>query len=194
MLKSFILSLLCFVNIPSVAQLYGEAGVSIPDSKLENIAGTGVTIGLNYERKLGVKFKARLSTAFVYFGSKHYPPLGVPVGQPVSLDYRTSMLPVQVGIKFFPFSKFLGGKLFIGGRLGVQAVFFESDNIGYLESVFYKSQELDFSYVPSVGFDLKGACFEYEQQFIASRGNQLLKSVTYSNIKLSVKILQGRVK
>lgn len=193
MLRTFFLALLLTGNFFSLAQLYGEIGVSVPDSKLEILAETGVTIGVNYEHKLGHWFKARLSTAYVHFGSKHYPPYS-PVGLPVSVDFKTSMLPFQIGIKFFPFPKFLAGKLFIGGKLGVQAIFFESHSITNFESIFYKSKELDFSYVPSVGIDLNGACFEFEQQFIASNGNQRIKSVSYANFKLSVKIFKCRFK
>lgn len=189
-LKSFILVTLLTGNFDSLAQLYSEAGISVPDSNLKNLAGTGLTLGLNCEYRLSDKFKARVSSAFVYFSTKHYGALGIPKGRPLTLDYKTSMLPVQLGIKFFPFSKFLGGKLFISGRLGIQAIFFESNSIGYLESVLYQSKELDFSYVPSIGFDFKNVCFEYEQQFIASRGDEFLKSVTYTSFKLSVKIFR----
>lgn len=189
-LKTFILVTLLTGNFDSLAQLYAEAGISVPDSNLKNLAGTGLTLGINCEYRLSDKFKARVSSAFVYFATKHYGSPGVPKGRPPTLDYKTSMLPVQLGIKFFPFSKFLGGKLFISGRLGIQTIFFESNSFGYLESVLYQSRELDFSYVPSIGFDLKNVCFEYEQQFIASRGNEFLKSVSYTSFKLSVKVFR----
>ena len=187
-LKLSLLALLLTGSIRLSAQLYGEAGVSVPDSKLKNLAGTGIAIGPNYEYRLTSRFKARLSASFVYFAGKHYPRHGVPVGQPVSSDYKISMLPIQAGVKFFPFSKFLSGKFFVGGRLGVQSIFYESHFIGYQESVLYRSCELNFSYVPSAGFDLKIVCFEYEWQFITSQGNQTVNSASYSTIKMSIRI------
>ncbi len=167
--------------------MYGNLGVSVPDHQLAQIAGTGPSFGFNYERKLGVRFKARASTCFTHFGDVSYPS-----SSPTpSTVYKMSTLPVQVGLKFYPFMKNFWAKIFISGQLGGQFTFYKSNSYGIQESIYYSSQALDFSYMPSIGLDLNGVCFEYEKQFVVNpHGNQLVQRVSYSNFRFSVKIFR----
>ncbi len=187
--------LLCyFFLLPTLckSQLYGALGISTPDKNLSNITGNGLLFGVSYHHKVGEKFKLLGSSSFILFESKHYPD-NLPVGTPISWDYKVNMLPLLFGASFHPFNGRFTRNLFVSGKAGGQWIFFKSDNIGFQESVYYVSKELDFSYSYEFGLDLKGFYIAIANIRIASRGNTLIKSTGYLAIMANIRLLKKEI-
>jgi hypothetical protein len=159
----------------------------VPDHQLARIANIGPTIGLNYDHKLGTRFKVSVNAYFTHFGD-----VSDPSG---ASGHKMSGLPIMGGIKFFPLSgKFLS-KLFVSGKVGGQFTFYKSYTYSIQESINYSSKELDFNYSPGLGVDFKWAYIEYDQLFLVNPNNhQLVKSVSYSNFRISVYVFRNYLK
>jgi hypothetical protein len=167
------------VKLSAYSQISGTVGIAVPDHQLARIAEIGPTIGINYDRKLGTRFKASVNTYFTHFGDVS--------DQSGASGYKMSGLPIMGGIKFFPLSGNFLSKLFVSGKVGGQFTFYKSYTYSIQESINYSSKELDFSYSPGLGVDFKWAYIEYDQLFVVNPNNhQLVRSMSYSNFRISV--------
>jgi len=159
----------------SAMQIGTEIG--IPNGNLKNGANTGFGGMLRLEVPINKHLSFISTLDYISFAKKEYSS-STPTGTR-SLSFKISMLPVQIGGKFYLFSinKIQKG-LYVSGELGVQVLTGTVQVNGINES---PPNETDFSYAPGIGYRSTHWDLSYRQQFATSNGY----SGNYSGFRLA---------
>lgn len=145
---------------------------AIPNDNFGLIANNGLGGSFRYEYALDNHFTLTGTLNYCSFGEKK---ISLPGGP--ALRFKTSMLPVQIGTKFYFFGNSQIHKgLYATGEIGVNTLFFKATVNGSSDP----STDTNFIYAPGLGYKLGRLEISYRQQ-IATNSQY---SINYSSIRI----------
>jgi hypothetical protein len=100
--------------------------------------------------------------SFVFFGEKT---TTAPTQPPTTVVFKTRMIPVQVGLKFFALQTKVGDGLFIEGGAGLNVITGKI-TVGGMDAT--PDDESHFSYAVGLGYRFNRFELAYKQQFTAA--------------------------
>lgn len=149
--------------------------VNIPQDVLTTLAKTGWGTSFRYERILKPRLNATATASLIFFAKKS---VSQTKAQIVATT-KSTMIPVQAGLKYYIFQSHNGNGLFLTGETGIHIMMAKGTINGSDVPI---NTETHFSYSAGIGYRLRKVELAFRQQFISVSGD----TFTYSNIRLSV--------
>jgi hypothetical protein len=173
-------TLLIFLLLPTL--LFGQSDVlslsadcAFPNGSLKATAGIGIGVSARYERSIINRLTITGAVGYLSFAVKSI----TSTQPPIKITSKFSMIPIQVGARFFLFAKDRIQKgLFISGEIGVHVI---SANATVNGSDVGIPNETDLSFGPGLGYRLSSFEVSYRQQYIHNSG----KSINFSNFGIA---------
>lgn len=154
--------------------IYG-ADLVIPGDHLAVSTNTGWGTTIRCERVLKSKLNATATLSFLFFGKKTWT---LPTIPPTVITSKSTMAPIQLGLKYFLIQNQKMNGLFVNGESGVHVINYKGTINGRDVPI---QGDTRFSYSLGIGYKLNDFEIAFKQQFFLAANS----TFSYSNVRLS---------